>query len=165
VAAVETAADRKPRRPRPGVVEGFREKGVEKLAKRDLAAGGAVASDGPSCRPAVEEAGCPHRPPTATGAGERAAGWTPFRWVDTALGDIETATAGAHRRVGAEHARSRLTSFACRLDRRRRLDGIVERLARAAVHIAPQPYRAVAADAQEGWSGRESPITPNGLSL
>ena len=53
VAAVETTADRKPRRLRLTVVEGFRKKEVEKLAKRDLAPGSNVVSDGLSCWSAV----------------------------------------------------------------------------------------------------------------
>src|SRR5919107_2012944 len=57
VAAVETTADRKPRRLRLTVVKGFRKKEVEKIAKRDLAAGSNVVSDGLSCWPAVEKAG------------------------------------------------------------------------------------------------------------
>ena len=39
VAAVETTAERKPRRLRLTVVEGFRKPLIEKLAKRDFAAG------------------------------------------------------------------------------------------------------------------------------
>src|SRR3954471_6695897 len=94
-AAVETTADRKPRRLRLSVVKGFRKKEVEKLAKRDFAPGTTVVSDGLSCWPAVEKAGCQHFPmvtgPMVTGAGKRAAGWTPFRWVNTTLGNIKTA--------------------------------------------------------------------------
>jgi hypothetical protein len=146
VAALETTADRKPRRLRLTVVEGFRKKEVEKLAERDLAPGSTVVSDGLSCWPAVGKAGCEHRP-MATGAGKRAAGWTPFRWVDTALGNIKTAIAGTYHHVSAEHAQPYLTSFASRFNRRFQLDSIVERLAWAAVHTAPQPYRAVVSDA------------------
>ena len=127
------------------MVEGFRKKEVEKLAKRDLEPGSTVVSDGPSCWPAVEEAGCSHFP-IVTGAGKRAATWTPFRWVNTTLGDIKTAIAGTHHHVGAKHAQAYLTSFAYRSNRRFQLDSIVERLAWAAVHTAPHPYRAVTAD-------------------
>src|SRR3954462_5667951 len=93
VAAVETTPERKPKRLRLSVVKGFRKREVEKLAKRDFAPGTNVVSDGLSCRPAVEKAGCQHFP-MVTGAGERAAGWTPFRWVNTTLGNIKTAIAG-----------------------------------------------------------------------
>jgi len=146
VAAVETSADRKPRRLRLSVVKGFRKKEVERLAKRDLAAGATVVSDGLSCWPAVEKAGCSHRP-MVTGSGKKAAGWTPFRWVNTALGNIKTAIAGTYRHVSAKHAQAYLASSAYRLDRRFRLDSIVQRLAWAAAHTAPQPYRVVTADA------------------
>jgi ISXO2 transposase-like protein len=144
-AAVGTTPEGRPRR-LSGVVEGCREEEVEKLARRDLAAGAAIASDGPSRWPAVEEAGCGHFP-MAAGPGTRAAGRTPSKGAGTTLGDIKAAIAGPDHHVSAEHARSCLTGSACRLDRRHRLDRIVERLARAAVHAGPQPYRAVTADA------------------
>ncbi len=146
VAAVETTADRKPRRLRLSVVEGFRKKEIEKLAKRDLAPGSTIVSDGLSCWPAVEKAGCSHRP-MATGAGKKAASWTPFKWVNTALGNIKTAIAGTYHHVDPKHAQTYLTGFAYRFNRRFQLDSIVERLAWAAVHAGPQPYRVVTADA------------------
>src|SRR5205823_1271716 len=71
-AAVETTPERRPRRPKLGVVEGFREKEVGRIAERDLAAGATVVSDGPSCRPAVAKAGC-SRVAMATGSGKKAA--------------------------------------------------------------------------------------------
>ena len=78
VAAVETTAERKPKRLRLTVVKGFRKKEVEKLAKRGFAPGANVVTDGLSCWPAVAKAGCSHYP-MVTGAGKRAASWTPFR--------------------------------------------------------------------------------------
>jgi transposase-like protein len=146
VAAVETTPERKPRRIRLTVVKGFRKREVEKLAKRDLAAGGTVVSDGLSCWPAVEAAGCAHFP-MATGAGKKAANWTPFKWVNTVLGNVKSAIVGTYRHVSPKHAQSYLTSFAYRFNRRHRLDSIVQRLAWAAAHTGPQPYRAIIADA------------------
>src|SRR5215217_6067870 len=105
VAAVETTAERRPRRLRLSVVKGFRKKEVEKLAKRDLAAGSTVVSDGLSCWPAVEKAGCSHRP-MATGAGKKAANWTPFKWVNATLGNVKTAITGTYHHVSAKHAQS-----------------------------------------------------------
>jgi hypothetical protein len=56
-------ARQEPKRLRLTVVKGFHEKKeIEKLAKRDLAAGGTIVSDGLSCWPAVTKAGCSHRP-------------------------------------------------------------------------------------------------------
>jgi hypothetical protein len=128
------------------VVKGFRNKEIEKLAKRDLAAGGTIVSDGLSCWPAVEKAGCTHFP-MATGTGKRAANWAPFRWVNTTLGNIKTAIAGTYHHVSPKHAQHYLTSFAYRFNRRFQLDSIVERLAWAATRTAPQPYRVITADA------------------
>jgi transposase-like protein len=146
VAAVETTPERRPRRLRLSVVRGFRKKEVEKLAKRDLAAGSTVVSDGLSCWPAVEKAGCAHRP-MRTGSGRRAAGWASFKWVNTCLGNIKAAIVGTYRHVSPKHAQSYLTSFAYRFNRRHRLDSIVQRLAWAAIRTAPQPYRTITADA------------------
>src|SRR4051795_8547883 len=87
VAAVETTPERRPRRLRLSVVKGFRKKEVERIAKRDLAAGTTVVSDGLSCWPAVEKAGCSHFP-IVTGSGKQAASWAPFKWVNTTLGNI-----------------------------------------------------------------------------
>ena len=128
------------------MVKGFRKREVEKVARRDLAAGSTVVSDGLSCWPAVEKAGCEHRP-MATGSGKRAAGWAPFRWVNTCLGNIKAALVGTYRHVSPKHAQSYLASFAYRFNRRHRLDSIVQRLAWAAAHTAPQPYRAIIEDA------------------
>jgi len=146
VAAVETTPERKPRRIKLTVVKGFRKKEVEKLAKRDLAAGSNVVSDGLSCWPAVAKAGCAHFP-MVTGSGKRAANWAPFRWVNTTPGNIKTAIVGTYHHVSAKHAQSYLTSFAYRFNRRFQLDSIVQRLVWAAAHTAPQPYRVVIADA------------------
>ena len=60
---------------------------------------------------------------------------------------VTAAIAGTYHHVSAKHARSYLTNFAYRFNRRRQLDSVVERLAWAAVHTPPQPYRAVVADA------------------
>jgi transposase-like protein len=146
VAAVETTPERRPKRLRLSVVKGFRKKEVERLAKRDVAAGSTIVSDGLACWTAVLTAGCSHVA-MATGSGKRAASWAPFKWVNTALGNIKTAIAGTYHHISAKHAQSYLTSFAYRFNRRFELDSIVERLAWAAVHTVPQPYRVVTADA------------------
>ena len=67
--------------------------------------------------------------------------------MNTTRGNIKTAIAGTYHHISAKHAQSYLTSFAYRFNRRFQLDSIVERLAGAAVHTGPQPYRVVTADA------------------
>ena len=107
VAAVETTPERKPRRLRLSVVKGFRKPEIATLAKRDLAAGSNVVTDGLSCWTAVAQAGCSHFP-MVTGSGLQAARWAPFTWVNTALGNIKTALAGTYHQVSAKHAQRAL---------------------------------------------------------
>jgi ISXO2-like transposase domain len=144
VAAVETTAERKPRRRRLTVVKGFRKKEIEKLAKSDFAAGGNIVSDGLRCWTAVEAAGCDHFP-MVTGSGPKAAKWVPFTWVNTALGNIKTALAGTCHHVSAKHAQRCLASFAWRFNRRHQLDTLTERLAHACARTTPHPYRVIIA--------------------
>jgi len=144
VAAVETTPERRPRRLRLTVVKGFRKAEIGTLAKAALAAGSDVITDGLSCWPAVAEAGCRHWP-MATGSGRQAARWAPFKWVNTALGNIKTALSGTHHHVSAKHAQRYLASFAWRFNRRYQLDTLTERLAFACIHAEPHPYRAIIA--------------------
>ena len=144
VAAVETTAERKPRRLRLTVVKGFRKKEIATLAKRDFAAGSNVVSDGLSCWTAVGEAGCDHFP-MVTGSGPQAARWAPFTWVNTALGNVKTALAGTYHHFSAKHAQRYLASFAWRFNRRYQLDTLTERLAYACARTAPHPYRVIIA--------------------
>ena len=72
-------------------------------------------------------------------------------WVRLAGGmGVEAARAETLEACGELLARSYPTGCACRFDRRRQLDSIVERLAWAAVRTAPQPYRVVTADVRDG---------------
>jgi transposase-like protein len=142
VAAVETTPEQRPRRLRLTVVKGFRKAEIGALAKASLAAGSHVISDGLSCWPAVAEAGCRHWP-MPTGSGRQAARWAPFKWVNTALGNIKTALSGTHHHVSAKHAQRYLASFAWRFNRRHQLATLTERLAFACIHAPPHPYRAI----------------------
>jgi ISXO2-like transposase domain len=142
VAAVETTAERKPRRLRLTVVKGFRKQEIEKLAKRDFAVGSNIVSDGLSCWAAVSEAGCDHSP-MVTGSGPKAAKWVPFTWVNTALGNIKTALAGTYHHVSAKHVQRYLASFAWRFNRCRQLAILTEHLAYA--WTAPHSYRLIVA--------------------
>jgi hypothetical protein len=144
VAAVETTSERRPRRLRLTVVAGFRKAEIEKLAKANFAPGSHVVSDGLTCWPAVERAGCSHWS-MATGSGRRAARWAPFKWVNTALGNIKTALSGTYHHVSAKHAQRYLASFAWRFNRRYQLDSLTERLAYACVHAKPHPYHIIIA--------------------
>ena len=139
IAAVETTAERRPRRLRLAVVKGFRKREVERLAEAAIEPGSTVVSDGLSCWPAVEKAGCSHRP-MVTGSGKRAANWAPFRWVNTTLGNVKAAIVGTYRQISPKHADRYLASFAWRHNRRFQLESLIPRLVHSAVRTAPLPY-------------------------
>ena len=81
--------------------QGLPQEGGGEAGQARLAPGSNVVSDGLSCWPAVEKAGCQHFP-MATGSGKRAASWAPFKWVNTCLGNVKTAIAGTYHHVSAE---------------------------------------------------------------
>jgi hypothetical protein len=144
VAAVETTAERKPRRLRLTVVEGFRKPLIEKLAERDFAAGANIVTDGLACWKGVTKAGCDHFP-MITGSGSQAAKWAPFKWVNTALSNIKTALTGTYHHVSPKHAQRYLASFAWRFNRRYQLTSMIERLTYACARTQPHPYRVITA--------------------
>jgi transposase-like protein len=139
VAAVSTGDDRRPRKIKLLPVKGFRKREVKRLVSEHLASTSRLVTDGLSCWTAAAEAGLEHRA-MATGGGKRAAQWSPFKWVNTTLGNVKAAITGTYRRVSPEHAGRYLGSFAWRHNRRFQLDSLIPRLAHSAVRAAPLPY-------------------------
>ena len=139
VAVVSTGDDRRPRKIKLLPVKGFRKKEVKRLVAEHLASTSRLVTDGLSRWTAAAEAGLEHRA-MATGGGKRAAGWSPFRWVNTTLGNVKAAITGTYRRVSPEHAGRYLGSFAWRHNRRFQLESLIPRLVHSAVRTAPLPY-------------------------
>ena len=139
VAVVSTGDDRRPRKIKLLPVKGFRKKEVKRLVAEHLASTSRLVTDGLSCWTAAAEAGLEHRA-MATGGGKRAAGWSPFRRVNTTLGNVKAAITGTYRRVSPEHAGRYLGSFAWRHNRRFQLESLIPRLVHSAVRTAPLPY-------------------------
>ena len=142
VAAVETTEDRKPRRIKLLPLEAFTKKDIAKLARAHFEASANVASDGLACFRAVEKAGCKHFPMT-TGSGKRSAQWSPFKWVNTVLGNVKSSITGTYRRISPKHAHAYLASYAWRFNRRYQLDTMTERLTWACLEASPTPYRTI----------------------
>ena len=117
VAAVSTSDDRRPRKIKLLPVKGFRKKEVKKLVAKHLASTSRLVTDGLRCWTAAAEAGLEHTV-IVTGSGKRAAQWSPFKWVDTTLGNVKAAITGTYRHVSPEHAGRYLASFAWRFNRR-----------------------------------------------
>jgi ISXO2-like transposase domain/Transposase zinc-ribbon domain len=144
VAAVETTAERRPRKLKLLPVKGFRKREVERLARQHLASGATVVSDGLSCWTAVGAASCAHEP-MVTGSGKQAARRAPFKWVNTTLGNVKAAIVGTYRQLSPAHAARYLASFAWRFNRRFQLDTMLPRFLHSAARTDPLPYRLLTA--------------------
>src|SRR3954451_13883953 len=139
VAAVSTTDDRRPRKMKLLPVKGFRKKEIKKLVAEHLTSTSRLVTDGLRCWTAAAEAGLGHTA-IVTGGGRRAAQSSPFKWVNTTLGNVKAAIVGTYRRVSPEHAGRYLGSFAWRHNRRFQLDSLIPRLVHSAVRTAPLPY-------------------------
>jgi transposase-like protein len=140
VAAVSTSDECRPRKIKLLPVKGFRKKEIKKLIAEHLASTSRLVTDGLRCWTAVDEAGFEHRA-IMTGSGRKAAQWSPFKWVNTTLGNIKAAITGTYRQISPAHAGRYLASFAWRYNRRFDLDTLLPRLVHSAVRTRPLPYQ------------------------
>ena len=140
MAAVSTTDDRRPRKIKLLPVKGFRKKEVKRLVAEHLASTARLVTDGLSCWTAAAEAGLEHTA-MVTGSGRRAAQWSPFKWVNTTLGNVKAAIVGTYRQLSPAHAARYLASFAWRFNRRFQLETMMLRFVHSAARTDPLPYR------------------------
>ena len=140
VAAVSTGPEGRPRKLKLTLVKGFRKREVARGAKRWLAPGSEVLTDGLRCWNALDGIAGNHRA-LRTGSGRQAARMAPFKWVNTTLGNIKTAITGTYRKLGPDHAERYLSSFAWRYNRRFQLQTMIPRFVHSAARTQPIPYR------------------------
>ena len=112
---------------------------VKSLARRILAPGAFVVTDGLACFRGVADAGCTHYPILA-GSGRRAAQHPSFRWINTVLGNIKTAITATYKAVRKKHLVRMLAEFEWRFNHRAYLAAMIPRLAKAAARSKPAPY-------------------------
>ena len=140
VVAVQTSSDGKPQRLKIRRIPRFKRARIKSLAKRIIAPGANVVTDGLACFRGLADAGCTHIP-IATGSGRRAARHPAFKWVNTLLGNIKSALVGTHRAVRKKHIVRYLAEFEWRFNHRFDLAAMIPALACAAVTAKPAPYR------------------------
>ena len=126
------------RRVKLSPVSGFTSKAVADWAKRSLAPGAKVISDGLACFAAVTEVGCTHEPFVV---GQLKPKDLPqFNAINTTLGNLKTAIAGTHHAFAfSKYAHRYLAEFAYRFNRRFDLAGLTQRLIVAAATTKPRP--------------------------
>ena len=144
VAAVSTSPEGRPRKVKLVPVKGFRKREIARGAKRWLAPGSEVLTDGLRCWNALDGVVGSHRA-IRTGSGRQAARMAPFKWVNTTLGNIKSAITGTYRKLGPDHAQRYLASFASRYNRRYQLNTMIPRFVHSAARTQPIPYRALIA--------------------
>jgi hypothetical protein len=138
VAAVSFSEEGHPLRAKLTLVPGFTLTAIAQWAKRNLAPGSTVLSDGLACFNAVIDAGCVHQPTVV--AGRKPKDLPEFKWVNTVLGNLKTSLSGcyhalAFRKYGAQY----LAAFAYRFNRRFDLRTLNARLlARRRSLLAPE---------------------------
>jgi len=139
VVAVQTTDGKKPARLKVRRIARFKRKRVKSLAKRIIAPGTFVVTDGLACFKGVADAGCEHFP-IATGSGRRAARHPSFHWVNTVLANIKTAIVGTYKAVRKKHMVRTLAEFEWRFNNRENLAAMIPVLACAATRAKPAPY-------------------------
>ena len=144
VAAVSTSPEGRPRKVKLVPLKGFRKREIARGAKRWLAPGSEVLTDGPRCWNAPDGVVGSHRA-IRTGSGRQAARMAPFKWVNTTLGNIKSAITGTYRKLGPDHAQRYLASFAWRYNRRYQLNTMIPRFVHSAARTQPIPYQALIA--------------------
>ena len=144
VAAVSTSPEGRPRKVKLVPVKGFRKREIARGAKRWLAPGSEVLTDGLRCWNALDGVVGSHRA-IRTGSGRQAARMAPFKWVNTTLGNIKSAITGTYPKLGPDHAQRYLASFAWRYNRSYQLNTMIPRFVHSAARTQPIPYRALIA--------------------
>lgn len=121
---------------------GFTKAAIEAYARANIVPGSRVLSDGLNCFNGIVAAGLAHVI-KITGGG-RPKG-PDFKWINTGLGNVQSAIKSTLRSCDARHTPRYLAAFEWRYNRRFELAKNLERLARVAMTIAPQPRSALAA--------------------
>lgn len=121
---------------------GFTKDAIQAYARANIAPGSRVLSDGLNCFKGIVAAGLAHVI-KITGGG-RPKG-PDFKWINTGLGNVQSAIKSTLRSCDARHTPRYLAAFEWRYNRRFELAKNLERLARVAMTIEPQPRSTLAA--------------------
>jgi len=123
-------------------VPGFTLKAIEQWARKSLAPGATVLSDGLACFSAVAAAGCVHQ--SVVVGGRKPKDMPEFEWINTVLGNLKTSFSGSyHSFAFRKYAARYLAAFAYRFNRRFDLRTLHDRLIVAATQCRPQSVRSI----------------------
>jgi transposase-like protein len=140
IVAVQTDDKGRPRRIKLRRVPRFKRARIKSLTERIIMPGSTVVTDGYQCFHGVKDAGCTHVRIT-TGCGPCAARHPAFRWVNTMLGNINSALLGTYRAIRKKHMVRYLAEFEWRFNNRFDLAAMIPALGRAAARSKPGHIR------------------------
>ena len=140
LAAVSVNDEGHPQRMNLNVVEGFTTAEVERWAKKHLASGSQVISDGLACFGGVKAAGC-HHTAIVTGGGFSSVQLKEFKWVNMMIGNVKNAIKGTYHAINKKHLPRYLAEFCYRFNRRFHLENILVRFMFIALRTTPMPNR------------------------
>ena len=142
VAAVSTSPEGRPRKVKLVPVKGFRKREIARGAKRWLAPGSEVLTDGLRCWNALDgvvraiRTGSGRQPPPA---------WRPSNGSTRRSATSRARSPEPTASLGPDHAQRYLASFAWRYNRRYQLNTMIPRFVHSAARTQPIPYRALIA--------------------
>ncbi|MEQ1673093.1 MAG: IS1595 family transposase [Hyphomicrobium sp.] len=139
VVAVQSADGKRPARLKLRRIARFKRKRVKSLAKRIIAAGAFVVTDGLACFRGVADAGCDHHP-IVTGTSRHGVGHPSFHWLNTVLANIKTAIVATYKAVRKKHLVRTLAEFEWRFNNRENLAAMIPLLAAASARTKPATY-------------------------
>jgi len=147
VAAVSLTDEGHPLRVKLSPVPGFKLKAIADWARKCLAAGSTVYSDGLACFGAVTQAGCTHE--CTVVAGRKPKDVPELQWINTVLGNLKTSLSGSYHSFGfRKYAAQYLATFAYRFNRRFDLKTLPQRLLVAAAQCGSHSQRSIRAVAE-----------------
>ena len=121
-------------------VSGFSSQAIADWAKRHLAPGSHVLSDGLACFRAVTTANCHHKA-VVTG-GKHPKDLPLFRWINTLLGNLKTSFSGTFHAFNFDkYARRYLGGYCFRFNRRFAMAEMTARIANAVCYCMPRTER------------------------
>jgi len=140
IGALSRNEDNHPIGLRLGKVKGFRQREVERFAKRHFDPNAIVLSDGLACFKGIASAGFEHQP-VVTGGGYRSMALPDFQWLNTVIGNVKTSLRGSYHQASGKHLPRDLAEFCYRFNRRFDPASMLPRLGRAALNTPPMPHR------------------------
>ena len=133
IAAVQTSPEGYPAYAVFTQVKTFGKADVEEWASKHLAAASVVVSDGLNCFKSVQTTGAKHEP-SVVGKGRKSSAMPCFKWINTVLSNLKTATSGTYHSFDfKKYGFLYLAEAQYRFNRRFDLSTIFTRLVHAAV--------------------------------